>query len=403
MAIEIRPIESDEVGDYLRAALRGFHVNRVSDVQIEQRRRQYEAGRFWVALDGAEIVGTLRSAPLGTTMPGGGELPTAGVTNVTVAATHRRQGLMARLLTAELRAARERGEPLTSLIAAEWPIYGRFGFGPAVDYTEYQLDAAAVWTNPGEGTVEMVDPATLLAHAPATYERHRATSVGEITRHESWWESITHVVELDPWKGFQVLCRDDAGEVSGYAVYEIGEEWVHRKPKATLKLNELVSATAGAEARLWRYLCEIDWVTTVEAETRRLREPLHHWVVDGRALTLTERTEMVWARPLDVPAALTGRQYAATGTVVFEVDDPIKLAGGRFLLETDGVATACTTTTAAPDFSLPMFALGAVVYGGTSLLDLQAGGLVTEHQPGSVLRADRMFRWPVEPWSATWF
>ena len=403
MAIEVRTIDSDEVGDYLRAALRGFHVNRVSDVDIEQRRKQYEPGRYWVALDGAEIVATLRSAPLDTTMPGGDAVATAGVTNVTVAATHRRKGLMARLLTAELQSARERGEPVASLIAAEWPIYGRFGFGPAVDYTEYQLDASAEWTNPGQGTVEMVDPATLLAHAPAVYERHRAVSVGEITRHLSWWEIITHVVELEPWKGFQVLCRDEAGEVSGYAIYSIDEEWVHRKPKATLKLNELVAATAGAEARLWRYLCEIDWVTTVEAETRRLREPLHHWVVDGRALTLTERTEMVWARPLDVPAALAGRQYAASGSLVFEVDDPIKLAGGRFRLETDGVSTTCATTTAAPDLSLPMFALGAVTCGGTSLLDLQAGGLVIEHQPGSVLRADHLLRWPVEPWSATWF
>ena len=403
MAIEIRTIEYEEIGDYVQAALRGFHVNRVTEVQLEHRRKQYEHGRFWVAIDGVDVVGTLRSAPIRTTMPGGNELATCGVTNVTVTSTHRRQGIMARLLTAELLAARDRGEPVASLIAAEWPIYGRFGFGPAVDYAEYALDAAADWTNPGEGTVEMVDPATLLAHAPGVYERHRATSVGEITRHPTWWETTTHVVQLEPWKGFQVLCRDSAGEVTGYAIYSIDEEWEHRKPKARLKLDELLATNLGAEARLWRYLCEIDWVTTVEAESRRLHEPLHHWLVDGRSLTLTERTEMVWARPLDVRAAFTNRHYASPGAVVFEVDDPVKLTGGRFRLETDGITADCRTTTAVPELSLSMFALGAVLYGGTSLLDLRAGGLVSEHRSGAVLAADRLLRWPTEPWSTTWF
>jgi predicted acetyltransferase len=403
MAIEIRAIDSGEVGDYLRAAMRGFHVNKVSDEFVALRREQFVPGRYWVALDGTEIVATLRSAPLGTTMPGGATMPTAGVTNVAVAATHRRHGLMARLLTAELHAARERGEPIASLIAAEWPIYGRFGFGPAVDYTEYELDADATWTNPGDGTIELVDPATLLIHAPAVYEHHRSTSVGEISRIPTWWSTITHAVELEPWKGFQVLCRDGAGEVTGYAIYSIEEHWAHRKPDCSLKIDELVATNLTTEARLWRYLCEVDWVTRVTAESRRAHEPMHHWVTDGRALTLTERTDMVWARTLDTPAALTGRAYAGAGTVVFDVDDPMKLAGGRFRLDTNGSTATCTPTTDAPDMSLSMFALGAILYGGTSLVDLHHGGLVTEHQSGSVLRADRLFRWPVTPWSMTWF
>jgi predicted acetyltransferase len=403
MGIEIRTIGVDEVGDYLRAGMRGFHVNKVSDEHIELRRQAFTPGRSWVAIDGTDIVATLRTAPIDTTMPGGTAMPTAGVTNVTVASTHRRQGLMARLLAAELHAARDRGEPIASLIAAEWPIYGRFGFGPAVDYVEYELTADATWTNPGEGTIELVDPATLLAHAPAVYDRHRATSVGEITRHPTWWSTITHTVELEPWKGFQVLCRDRDGEVSGYAIYSIAEHWEHRKPDCTLKVDELVATDLTTEARLWRDLCEVDWVTRVTAESRRVHEPLHHWVTDGRALTLTERTDMVWARTLDTPAALTGRAYAGAGTVVLDVDDPMKLAGGRFRLETDGTSAACAATTDAPDVSLPMFALGAILYGGTSLVDLHLSGLVIEHQPGAVVRTDGLFRWPVTPWSMTWF
>lgn len=65
----------------------------------------------------------------------------AAVTQVTTTATHRRQGLAHRLVTADLAAAcRERGEPLSILIAAEWPIYGRWGYGPATEVQTFTLD-----------------------------------------------------------------------------------------------------------------------------------------------------------------------------------------------------------------------------------------------------------------------
>jgi predicted acetyltransferase len=53
------------------------------------------------------------------------------LTNVTVAGTHRRRGLMSRMVGGSLRAASERGDAISTLIAAEWPIYGRFGYAPA--------------------------------------------------------------------------------------------------------------------------------------------------------------------------------------------------------------------------------------------------------------------------------
>ena len=66
------------------------------------------------------------------TVPGGvGSC--AALTNVTVAATHRRRGLLTAMLTRDLADSVERGEIVGALIAAEYPIYGRFGYGPAVE------------------------------------------------------------------------------------------------------------------------------------------------------------------------------------------------------------------------------------------------------------------------------
>ena len=49
---------------------------------------------------------------------------------------------MRAMLDQSLRAARERGDPLSILIAAEWPIYGRFGYAPAVLSADYVLRAS---------------------------------------------------------------------------------------------------------------------------------------------------------------------------------------------------------------------------------------------------------------------
>ena len=112
MSIEIRTIEAGELVAYVNAVWRGFHRNEYPPTFIEHRRRSFDPGRYWVATDRDQIVATLRTAPFETTLPGGSTIPTAGLTNVTVAATHRRQGIMTRMVEAELSAARERDEPL---------------------------------------------------------------------------------------------------------------------------------------------------------------------------------------------------------------------------------------------------------------------------------------------------
>ena len=68
--------------------------------------------------------------PFGLTVPGGA-LPCAGVTVVGVLPSHRRRGLLRRMMDAQLRDVRERGEPIAALWASEETIYGRFGYGLA--------------------------------------------------------------------------------------------------------------------------------------------------------------------------------------------------------------------------------------------------------------------------------
>ncbi len=90
-----------------------------------------DPAQFLVVKDEGTVVSTGGSFVLDMTMPGGRPVPIAGITWISVQATHRRRGLLTAMMTRLLAQARERAEPLAALYASEGAIYQRFGFGPA--------------------------------------------------------------------------------------------------------------------------------------------------------------------------------------------------------------------------------------------------------------------------------
>ena len=87
------------------------------------------------------------------------------------------RGLLTSMITGDLHDAVDRGDPLSMLIAAEYGIYGRFGYGPAIDGARYSIDTDACRFDVRlAGTVELVDEATMRIEAPPIYERYRAAN-----------------------------------------------------------------------------------------------------------------------------------------------------------------------------------------------------------------------------------
>jgi predicted acetyltransferase len=74
----------------------------------------------------------------------GGELPTGGITFVTVLPSHRRRGLMSGMMRLMIDDCHRRGEPLAALWAAEGAIYQRFGFGMATASVNLEADVRAI-------------------------------------------------------------------------------------------------------------------------------------------------------------------------------------------------------------------------------------------------------------------
>ena len=85
-----------------------------------------------LAEDDGRIVGTLGSFDLDMTVPGG-SVPCAGTTWVSVAPSHRRRGVLRRMMEAHLSEAVEHGDIIAALWASDSAIYQRFGYGRAVE------------------------------------------------------------------------------------------------------------------------------------------------------------------------------------------------------------------------------------------------------------------------------
>lgn len=412
MTVDIRTITLDDLPAYaaaMRVAFLGQHDPAAVAADAEFRRPRVHRDRTLAAFDGERCVGTFRIHPFELTVPFGRTVAAAGVTNVTVAPTHRRQGLLTRMMAAGLRSAADRGDPVSILIPSEWPIYGRYGYGPATEAATYQVDApAARLPPPRTGAVELVEAVDLRAVAPAVYDRVRTARAGGLSREPLRWDAdlgldVPPILSRPPWRGYAVLRRDPAGEVDGYLRYQPQLSWEGRRSTSLLRVDELVAATPAAYADLWAYCLGVDLVAAVRIEDRPVDEPLPWLLADGRAVRQTERTDFVWLRLLDVPAALAARGYPRAGRLVLDVVDPGGFAAGRFAVDASPDGTDCRRTAEPAELTLPAAALAAAYLGGHRLRTLAAAGQVDEHRPGALATADALFAADTHPWCPLWF
>lgn len=408
MSLEIRTLNPDDVPGWHAAVATGFLQGpRVSERWVETRSIDRE--RTQGAYDGDRCVGTFRTIPQQLTVPGGATLPACAVTNVTVTATHRRRGLLSSMMAGALTAAKERGDAMASLIAAEYPIYGRYGFGPASWTCEYEVDALRAGIDPryagpppGEGRVDLIDAAEARTIGPELHERfrHQPERQGAIDRNSLWWSR--HTAEIDYDDGYTLpffaLYRDADGEPQGLAAYTVDEVWEAKLPRNPATVHKLIGTTVEAERALWFYLISMDWVTSVRAPHRAPDDVLPLLLPDPRAARLTTHADFLWLRPLDVPRMLEARTYPVAGTLVLELADKAGLAGGRFRLEAGPDGSKCAPTGDEPDLSCDIGELGTLFLGDEAATRLVTLGRITEHRAGTAATADLLFRTARRPW-----
>ncbi|MBM9621585.1 GNAT family N-acetyltransferase [Streptomyces zhihengii] len=404
MTTRLRPLvrsEWDRWYDRLELAFGG-----VAEAGEERRLWQdlTDPARSVGVWDGDECVGTAGSFAFRLTVPGGALVPAAGVTMVSVAATHRRRGILTSMMRRQLDDVRALGEPLAVLTASEPDIYGRFGYGTATHQLAVEIDSSRVRVAvpPGAEDVRLrfTDPAEGAQACERIYRDTIGSRPGMLARDEGW----ERLPLLDPPSGregaspMQCVLAERDGEAVGYVRFHNKPHWTPEGPEGAVLVRHIDAAEPAVYAALWRFLCEIDLTTSVRSRNRPVDDPLLHLVSDVRRCGVRVR-DSLYLRPVEVGAALGARAYLVPVDLVLDVEDAFcPWNTGRWRLSGGPEGAVCERTADAPDLALSVRELGAAYLGGVSLASLAGAGRVRELRAGALARASHAFGSAVAPW-----
>jgi predicted acetyltransferase len=323
---------------------------------------------------------------------------------VTVLATHRRRGVLRKMMRAHLDEARTRGDPLAALWASESSIYSRFGFGPAASRVDAEIDSAHLALSgppEGSGGVRLVATNEAKVLLPQVFRTTRHLRPGMFDRSEVWWE---HRCFRDPESrrggatSYRYAVYEEDGEPRGYVQYRAREDWDDDDlPNGEVQINDFQAVDLAAAGSLWRYLGSIDLIRKIKYWNLPADAPLGWLLTDPRRLH-RRITDSLWLCPIDIPAALSARKYSRAGELLIGVHDDFNpWNNGTYLLETDGEETHCAPSNSDPHVRLSASDLGAIYLGGVRPLTLAAAERV-EGSTEAIRRTDAMFAWHPAPW-----
>lgn len=400
----------------MRTTLLDDPASGLGDEMLGLWRAIWDPDRVTGAYADGRCVATLRTFPTTLSVPVGpgrcAELAADALTQVSVAGTHRRRGLLRTMLTQSLRDAKDRGEAASILRSAEWPIYGRYGYQVASMGSNYRI---LVFRKPQilapQTPIEVVqvEPAELVEPAIEVHRRLRHQQAGHIDRSELYWQRRLGLNGLRAPGAREPVCvvaRDASGVVDGYAMWTANEgDWFQDPLQAQAKVNEVLAATEDAYLALWGYLLGLDLIRMLHLEAYAVDEPLEWLLSDGRAAQRTWTGDNDWLRLLDIPVALGTRRYHSTDRLVLDVIDAEGgLAGGTFTLDGGPEHAECTGTPGrTADLRMSQRALAGSYLGGSTVSSQRLAGLVDEQTPGAVQRLESMLWTARKPWNATPF
>lgn len=416
--VVIRPIRDEEVELFVASLLNVFGVDPASDPHAAPRTRALlDLGRTACAFDGDELVATAAAYTMTLTVPGGAQLPMAGLTMVTVRPTHRRQGILRRLLDAHFEECARRGDVLSGLWASEGSIYGRFGYGMAAESDDLHLAPGASLVGVSQsagGPVELdalaqIDASLALELFPRVYDVVQRRRPGMFARDEVWWRHRRFADRPFEQRGrsprrFVVSRRD--GVPTGYVFYRQQLGFDEGRAGGSVDLDELVAIDGRAEATLWHYVSNLDLFPKVSYPNAPVDSAAPWLAVDRRSVVRRRRIDTLWLRLGDVGAALSARRYAGEGRLRLTVrGGPKTPAQGWELVVQQGVGRCERVDASSPaafGLELGLDSLGSL-YLGTVAPSLLARAGHLFGTPEAIALADRLFAWSEPPWCSELF
>ncbi|WP_062076613.1 GNAT family N-acetyltransferase [Demequina globuliformis] len=342
-------------------------------------------------------------------VPGGAEVPTSGLTWVGVHPGHRRRGLLRDMIADHFERSLARGEHISVLIAAETEIYQRFGYGLATVDVQMDLGRGVGLRELPEAdslTVE-IDTASVSEHGPIISQvQSQMTRPGMLTRFASHTlEDLFTDLEVDREGAEQlriVVIRDGDTPVA-WALFQRKQDWGATGASGRTRVRVWGALTAAATQRLFTVLCDFDLMTSTGVGGFAPDDPLILRLKDVRGAKLAIKDKL-WLRVLDVPAALEARAYSADCDVTVAItDEQLPNNAGTWRIRVSEGRASVERADAPADVTLGAQELGAAYLGGTTVAQLHAAALVTEHKDGAARELSRAFASDVTPASNLWF
>lgn len=356
------------------------------------------------AIDDGRIVAGMGSFTFELTVPGA-VVEMAGLTIVGVLPTHRRRGLLRRMMREYLDGVRARGQSISALFASEGSIYPRFGYGLASQVMEIEVDrdrSAFVPTNEEHDVqCRFLSPAEALPAFAEIWNRARLATPGMLSRSQEWWQArrIVDHEWLRRGRGplERVLLSLD-GVASAYALYRVTSSFEQSLPAGSLEVLEAIGDSPAATRAIWRWLFDVDLVRSIKAKHLAPEHPLVFLMAEPSRLQ-ARTMHGLWLRLVDAPAALRARRYASDGVTTLELVDPFcPWNEGRFRVEARGGEATVERTIAPAELRLDAPALGSIYLGGFGVEQLAQAGRIEALRPDAVARATSMFRGTRAPW-----
>ncbi len=398
MGVEFRVVEPDQFPTLVQTMGLAFHFDPPEDDHFQQI---LPLERTFAGFDGSEMVSSVSAFSLQMTVPGS-VVPCGGTTIVSVAPTHRRQGVMRAMMRRHLDDVREHEEPIAALWASDSAIYGRFGYGMAAmayrltvqrDHVEFHRRA------PDPAPVRLVDADEARALLIPFYDRISPTTPGFYERPPAWWDHRVLVDEEHRRGGassYRYAVVDGVEGIEGYIQYRVKSGWADGHGAGEVRVSELFGTTPQSWAGLWSYALHHDLIAEVTAERRSGQDPIFDLLAGVRRAG-AHRSDSLWVRVMDVPRALTARSYSAPLDAVIEVRDPIGDCDGRYRLVVSTEGAECERTDAEPTITIDAEDLGGVYLGRSRLQSLSRVGRVGGNET-ALAAGDAAFNWDPQPW-----
>jgi predicted acetyltransferase len=361
-----------------------------------------EFDRTLLASDARTPVGSATVFSLNLSVPGG-SVPTAGVSWVAVVPTHRRRGIMKRMLRRIHDDVRDRGnEPILALWASQGGIYERFGYGVAsrkvLMRVPHTMTLTAAPTQPH--TLSIVTPSDDQAVTQPVYDAVRARRPGMLALTAGWhrWSIDDSPEERGGASSLQTFVVSDDQGPQAYARARYQHHWPDGFPDGTLKVQDLAATNPASLAALYRALFSTELMARTQFWNLPTDDPLHTWLADARELPQYVRDQLL-VRLVDVDVALTRRRYSADADVVVDVRDRFHPWNeGTWQISVDAGQATVRRSRREADLGVDASVLGAAYLGSTRLTHLADCGQVDVRRPAALTALDLAFSWPHEAW-----